>query len=112
MLNVFVCIKDGQIVEVDINVDLILDKFYKKFQEEIEAKVLRKVSSFFSLNNWEYGKNLKSIDIIKIISTISEIKSIDVNLLTNIENNSGDFIGTKYYEIVRPSNIEINFVYE
>lgn len=112
MLTNSICIKDGEVVEVDISIDVVLDKFYKKFQDEIEVKISRRLNRFFSLTNWEYGQALRSIDITKTVSDITEIKTVEVTLTTNDEDNSGESVFAKYYQIIRPNSVEFNFVYE
>jgi hypothetical protein len=112
MLTTQICIKDGEIIETDIAIDVIMDKFYKKFEDEFQVKINRRINNFFSLNNWAYGKSLKSTDIIKNLSDIDQIKSTEITLITNDVTNSGDLVSSKYYQIIRPNNIEINFVYE
>lgn len=112
MLTDQICIRDGVVVEVDVNIDLTMDKFYRKFEDEFRERVERRVNSFFSLNNWDYGKPLKVVDMVKVLSDIPEIANVEMNFQTDNEDNSGELVVTKYYEIVRPSNIEINFVYE
>lgn len=112
MITDKVCIRDGEILEVDVNIDCFLDKFYKKFEEEIKEKINRRVDTFFSLNNWEFGKILKDKDLIKTLSDINEVSTYEINFTTNDPNNSGTVVVAKYYEIIRPDNIEINFVYE
>jgi len=112
MLTDYICIKDGVIIEVDVVVDAVLDKFYKKFEDEFRERINRKVGLFFSLNNWDYGQPLKAVDLIKEISDIKEIRTIEVSLITEDEGNSGDLVTAKFYQIVRPQTFEINFVYE
>lgn len=112
MLTDYICIKDGVVVEVDSTIDIVMDKFYRKFEEEFKERITRKVSGFFSLNNWDYGKTLKSVDLIKSLSDIPEIRSVELYFSTNSEENSGDVVTTRYYEIIRPSITNINFVYE
>lgn len=112
MMTDTVCIRDGVIVEADVNLDLTLDKFYRKFEEEFRERVERRVASFFSLNNWEYGKTLKSVDLVKSLSDIKEVSNIEINFQTDDDDNSGEIVTTRFYEIVRPGTIEINFVYE
>lgn len=112
MLTDFICIKDGVIVEVDAQIDIIMDKFYKKFEDEFKERVNRKVDGFFALNNWDYGNPLKSIDLVKEISDIKEIRSIEINFQTEDEDNSGELVVTKYYQIIRPQTVEVSFVYE
>jgi hypothetical protein len=112
MITDFVCIKDGVVVAVDVTVDVTLDKFYRKFEEEFRERIDQRITSFYSLNNWDYGKTLRAVDLIKALSDIREIRTVDINFETEEEANSGEVVTTKYYEIIRPSSYEINFVYE
>lgn len=112
MLTDFVCIKDGVIVEVDISIDLVVDKFYKKFKDELQEKVSVRVNSFFNLNNWEYDEDLKAVDLITELGDIKELNSVEINYETNDPDNSGSIVVTKFYEIIRPNTITINFVFE
>jgi hypothetical protein len=112
MLTDKICIKDGVVVECDVNIDITMDKFYRKFEEEFREKVLRRVKGFFSLNHWDYGKTLKAIDLVKAMSDIPEITSMEINFQTDSEDNSGEIVTTRFYEIIRPGAIDINFVYE
>jgi len=112
MITDYVCIRDGVILEVDVSVDLLMNKFYKKFEEEYRDRVTRRLDTFFSLNNWEYNKDLKAGDLIKEISDVKEVKSVILNFLTEDEENSGELVVAKFFEIIRPKTLEINFIYE
>lgn len=112
MLTDLICIKDGVVVEVDVLVDITMNKFYRKFEEEFRERVIRRINGFFLLNNWDYGKTLKSVDLIKQLADVPEIISTDVHFQTTSEQNSGEVVTTKFYEIIRPTNITITFVYE
>lgn len=112
MLTDYICIKDGVVIEVDVHIDLTMDKFYRKFEDEFRERVERRINSFFSLTNWDYGKTLKSVDLIKVLSDIPEIFNVEINFQTNDEDNSGEVVTTRYFEIIRPSVVEISFVYE
>lgn len=112
MLTDSICVKDGIVIEVDVDVDITLDKFYRKVEEEIRERVNRRIDGFFSLNNWDYGKTLKSVDLIKTLSDIPEIRNVEVNFQTADEDNSGEVVTTRYCEIIRPSIKTISFVYE
>lgn len=110
MLTDFVCIKDGSIKLVDITIDLTLDKFYRKSEKEIRANIIKKINSFFSLNNWDYNQSLKSSDIIKELSDIKEIQNMQIMFVT--EDESSDLlIIPKFYEIIRPDNVTLSFIY-
>jgi hypothetical protein len=112
MFTDHVCIKNGSIVEVDVQVDIIMDKFYRKFEDEFREQILRRINNFFSLNNWDYNKDLRDKDLIKEMSDIKEINSVEINFVTENEDNSGDRVITKFFEIIRSSDIELNFVFE
>lgn len=111
MFSDFVCVRDGVILEVDVNIDLTVSRLQRKFQDEIKTRVLRRLDAFFNLVNWEYGQDLKDIDIIKTLADINEILTTDINFTTDDPNNSGQTVTTKFYEIIRPDTIEVSFVY-
>jgi hypothetical protein len=110
MLTDFVCIKDGVVKLVDVNVDLTLDKFYKKNEKEIKSNISRRINSFFSLNNWDYNQVLKNTDLIKEISDVKEIQNIQI-MFTSEEESSDIIIVPKYYEIIRPDIVTLSFIY-
>lgn len=112
MITDLVCIKDGVVIGVDITIDITMDKFYRKFEEEFREKIHRRTLGFFSLNNWDYEKTLKSVDLIKELSDVKEIRSVETDFQTEDTSNSGEIVTARFYEIVRHSSIEINFVYE
>jgi len=112
MITDIVCLRDGVVVETDVSIDCVLDKFYRKFEDELEVKINRRLDTFFSLKNWDYEKSLKAIDVVKALSDLREIRTFEINFITDDEDNSGDLVTTKFFEIIRPGTIEINFVYE
>ena len=65
MITDYVCIKDGEVISVDISIDITADRFFRKFKDEVESRILSKVTSFFDLVNWEYGDDLRDSDIVK-----------------------------------------------
>jgi hypothetical protein len=112
MMTDHVCIRDGIIVLADITIDLSLNKLYRKFQDDISVRVNRRVNQFFSLNNWEYGQTLKDTDLVKVLSDVTEIESMDITFTTNDPDNSGQIVTSRFYEIIRPDALTINFVYQ
>jgi hypothetical protein len=112
MFTDYVCIRDGQIIMVDIVLDVVLDRLYRKFEDELRIKIQRRLDSFFNLNNWDYGQNLKDSDIIKILSDLKEITSYEIHFTTNDANNGGSVVSAKFYEIIRPDVTDIVFTYE
>ncbi len=112
MLTDYCCIRDGVVVVADVTLDLIVDKSFKKLQNEINVRVQSRINQFFSLNNWDYGQTLKNTDLIKQLSGISELESIDITFTTNDPDNSGAVVTSKYYEIIRPDQITVNYNYQ
>ena len=113
MITDYICIKDGFVVNVDVNISITIDKFYRKFEDEIRVKILNRTDNFFSINRWEYGQTLKENDLIKEFSDIKEIKSVDVTFNTDdITLGATNIVTTKFYEIIRSDIIELGFVYE
>jgi hypothetical protein len=103
----FVCVRDGVIVLVDITLDVTVDKFYKKYKDEIDKKLRNRITSFFSLSNWEYGQNLKDSQLIRSLA-MPEVIDVDVSFSTSDPNNGGSNVSVKYYEIIRPDNLIVN----
>lgn len=112
MLTDFVCIRNGEVIYVDVSIDVNMDKFYRKFEPEYTINIQRKVNEFFSLNNWDYGKTLRDTDIIKELSDIKEVNGYDITFVTDDADNSGNIVSTKFFEIIRPDDIVISFVFE
>jgi len=112
MITDHVCIKDGSILEVDVIVEVTMDNFFKKFQEEVQARADTRLNAFFRLLNWDYGDDLKDADIVKALADIREIKRTAITFVTADPDNSGNMVTAQYYEIIRPDQITITFSYE
>jgi hypothetical protein len=111
MLTDYVCIKDGKIIYTTISIDIFIDRFYKKFEDEIKEKITRRISDFFLLTNWDYGKILRDADILKILSDIREPDHYEVTFTTDTSEGVSMLV-SKFNEIIRPDVISINFQYE
>lgn len=111
MITDFVCIRNGEIVETDVSIEVTLSRINRKFEQEIKQNIQNKVLEFFKLYNWEYGQSLRELDLIKNLSSIKQVQAYDVVFTTNNPENSGNIVNTKYYEIIRPAEITISFMY-
>lgn len=112
MFTDYLCIRDGTVISTDITIDVILDRFYRKFEDELRIKIQRRIDAFFSLQKWEYKQALRDTDIIKSLSDLKEINRYEVTFVTDDDNNGGSIVTTRFFEIIRPDNIEIAFTYE
>lgn len=112
MFTDHVCIRDGQIIVVDVDIDIVMDRFYRKFEDELRVKIQRRIDSFFALKNWDYKKTLRESDLVKSLSDLKEIQRIEVSFTTNDSENGGNSVTTKFYEIIRPDTTSVSFTYE
>lgn len=112
MMTDQLCIRDGVVILVDTTVEVIVDNFYRKFQDEIYQTVLNQVIGFFSLNNWEFGQNLRDIDLIKVVSNVPQVITAMASFATSDPNNQGSTVTAKYYELIRPDQITVNIIFE
>jgi hypothetical protein len=112
MFTDFVCIRDGIIIPVAVTIDVTLNRLYRKFQDQFNVQITNLVNSFFALANWDYNKNLKASDIVKALSTVTELIQIDITFVTNDPKNGGQTVVANFNEIIRPENIEIVFNYQ
>ena len=114
MITDFICIKDGTILEVDVSVEVTISRINKKFEQEIKLNIENTIASFFELNNWDFGQNLREGDLIKSLSSIKQAESFDIVFTTNDETNpgpDGKVVTANFYEIIRPDAIEVSFMY-
>lgn len=112
MITDFVCLRDGEIISVEVSLDVTMERIYKKFEDSIRVKIERRLDKFFSLNNWEFGEDLKEADLLKSISDIKEISSFNASFATDDANNGGETVATRFFEIIRLDVLTINFTYE
>jgi len=112
MITDYICLKNGTVLEVDTSIEVKLSRINKKFEQEIRANIEGKVQDFFALYNWEYEKELKDGDLIKHLSLIKQVDGYEIIFTTNDESNSGSVVLTRFYEIIRPGEVDITFIYQ
>jgi len=112
MITDFLCIKDGVIILTDVTIDISVDKFYRKFKEELTRKISQRIEGFFALQYWEYGRSLKDVEMVRVLADMKEIRDVSVSFTTIDPGNSGSTVLAKYFEIVRKDNLAINLVFE
>lgn len=111
MITDIICLKNGTVVTVDVSVEAVVPRIHRKFELEIRENIAKRVNSFFDLNNWDYGQDLKDTDIVKVLSDLRQIQSFEINYVTDDEDNSGATVTARFYEIIRPGDIQISFLY-
>ena len=111
MMTDWVCIRDGVRLGVDIDIDVTVSRTRRKFEQEIKEKIQRRLTRFFNLVDWQFGEDLKDTDIIKTLSDVQEIKDFSITFTTNDPDNGGNLVVAKYFEIIRPDQINLSFTY-
>jgi len=112
MITDYICIKDGSVIESDVSIEVTLSRINKKFEQEIRTAIAGKVEDFFLLSNWEYGQELKDSDLIKALASVKQADGFDIVFTTDDPDNSGSAVRTKFFQIIRPGQVEIAFMYE
>lgn len=110
MITDYLCIKDGEVLEVDVSVDVKVSRINKKFEQEIKTNVENKVAQFFRLGDWDYGMPLKENDLVKNLASVRQTEGFEVSFRT--ENGVSDSVSPKFNQIIRPDAVEISFMYE
>lgn len=111
MMTDYICIKNGQIIESDVSIEVSLSRIHRKFEQEIKQNIQNKIDEFFRLYNWEFGQSLRESELVRFLSQIKEPQSFDIVFTTNDPENSGNIVNAKYFEIIRPQDITISFMY-
>jgi hypothetical protein len=111
MMTDYICIRNGEVIEADVSIEVTLSRINRKFEQEIKQNLKNKVNEFFKLYNWEFGQSLRESDLIRALSSVKEVQGYDIIFTTNNPENSGNLVTTKYYEIIRPAEINISFMY-
>ena len=111
MLTDHICIKDGIIIEVDLSIEAVISRSFRKFEPEIRERITTNLNDFFLLNNWQFNRDLTVNDLIKSLSNIREVQRYEITLTTNDPNNSGTSVNARFNELIRPDQIDIAFVF-
>jgi hypothetical protein len=111
MLTDIICVKNGQVVVVDVSIEATVPRINRKFEAEIRQRLTSRIDSFFDLNNWEYDQNLLEADLIKELADVKEVSGFDMTFTTDDEDNSGNLVTTRFFEIIRPDEIDLAFTY-
>jgi glycine cleavage system H lipoate-binding protein len=111
MITDFVCIKNGEVIEVDTSIEVTLSRINRKFEQEIKQNIQNKADEFYKLYNWDFEQDLRESDLIRTLSAVKEVQGYDINFTTNDQENSGNLVVAKYYQIIRSAEINISFMY-
>lgn len=112
MVTDYICLKDGEIIESDVSIEVKISRINKKFELEIRTDIENKTEEFFSLVNWEYGRELREGDLVKSLAAVKQAEGFDIVFTTDDPSNSGQIVRSKFNQIIRPGTIDISFMYQ
>lgn len=113
MLNTSVCIRDGSLISQNIEVQLIADPRHRRNQAAIEEEARVRVEDFMDLSEWDFGEELRRVDIIRALAGIEGVVSTDVVFGENDfdEDPDPNIIRPSFNQIVRPGDISVHVEY-
>lgn len=81
-LNDFVEINDGKVLDIQIEVDILIDKTYNS--NEVLVSALNAVSNYFDITTWQMNQNLYASNIITKINEVSGVMNVSDLRIYNI----------------------------
>jgi len=74
MINDFVNVKDGQIINIGFEIDLFVDKSVSKL--EIINNVVDTIKTYMDINNWDMGQNVYLSQLVEEINNVGGVLNI------------------------------------
>ena len=85
MLNDYVQIADGRIINLSLEIDLMVDK--KVSQSQIQAQVIQEVTNFFDINKFDMGDNIYISPLMETINNVGGVLNlIDLRVYNKVGN--------------------------
>jgi len=91
MINDYVEVTDGVIINLGINIDLFVDKTFN--QSEVINNAIRETISYFDVKKWSMGEDIYIADLIENINNVPGVLNV-VNLTVN-NLVGGNYSGNK-----------------
>lgn len=103
MLTDEIVIVDGVVRTLDLVMTVRIDKNLSAKEELVKGKVRRRLTNYFNVNNFDFGKSLVLADLNREIFTIPEVRYATVD---NLDEN----VVVDFNEIIQLNNYTINIV--
>lgn len=87
MINDYVEISDGKIINIGVNVDLLIDKTFN--QSEVVNNVIQNITSYFDVKNFSMGQDIYISDLVENINNVGGVLNV-------INFNISNLVGGKY----------------
>ena len=84
MINDYVLIRDGKIINLSFDIDLFTDKAFN--QGEIINNVISTIKKYFDVNKWQMGQNIYMAQLIEQINNVSGVLNvIDIKAYNEVD---------------------------
>ena len=97
MINDYVTIKNGQVINLGFEVDLFVDKNIPK--GEIISGVITSITDYMDINKWDMGDNIYLSDLIENINNVAGVLNVTDLRIYNKVNENGKY---SFNEIAQP----------
>jgi len=87
MINDYVLVRDGKIINLGFDIDLFIDKAVN--QSEVINNVINSVKNYFDVKKWEMGDNIYMAQLIENINNVGGVLNV-------IKADVYNLIGGKY----------------
>lgn len=74
MINDYILVSDGKIINLGFNIDLFLDKSVN--QSEVINNVINSVKNYFDIKKWEMGDNIYMAQLIENINNVAGVLNV------------------------------------
>jgi hypothetical protein len=74
MLNDYVQVTDGRVINISIEVDLFIDK--NAPQSQVVSKAINEIKSFFDINKFEMGENIYISPLIETLNNVGGVLNV------------------------------------
>lgn len=86
MINDYVLIRDGRIINLAFDIDLYTDKSFN--QGELINNVINTVKSYFDINKWQMGQNIYLAQLIEQINNVAGVLNVvDIKVYNMVNGN-------------------------
>ena len=97
MVNDYVTIKNGQIINLGFEVDLYVDKNIPR--GEIITDTINAITAYMDINEWDMGDNIYLSDLIETINNVAGVLNVTDLRVYNKVNENGKY---SFNEIAQP----------
>ena len=97
MVNDYVTIKNGQVINLGFEVDLFVDKNIPR--GEIITNTINSITAYMDINKWDMGDNIYLSDLVETINNVAGVLNVTDLRVYNKVNENGKY---SFNEIAQP----------